>query len=213
MLKALAALVVAVLLAALALELAALAGAWSLHRDGHFGAEIRWLERFQPLLPWDRGVEPQLEKLYRDRVERALLGGRLNDAVVAMQAVRARIAAQGRKPDQRLMALGIETYTRVADYVERRGQLSRAADWDDTLFVFAIRAEQTNYRYAALAAFIESLDLRKRDGQPCAALARVEWAVRGLGGDIPGFQRSVEQDLRLQCDQQRRARSRSRSRR
>ncbi len=203
--KPLAALVVAALVLALGLELVAVGGAWFLHRDGRFDDEIRWLERMQPLLPWDQAVVPQLDKLYRDRAERALQAGQLNDAVVAIRQARARIARRGGKPDERLMALGIETYTRSADYVERLGGLSRAADWDDTLFVFAVRAEQPNHRYAAVAAFLEGLDLRRRDGSPCAALARVEWAARGLGGEIPGVQPDVTKDLELECAQQRRA--------
>jgi hypothetical protein len=76
-----------------------------------------------------------------------------------------------------------------------------AADWNDSLFVFAIRAADERHRLSAAAAFIEGLDLRARAGQPCAAVARIEWAKRGLHGEVPGLQASVEEDLRKQCGQ------------
>jgi hypothetical protein len=79
-----------------------------------------------------------------------------------------------------------------------------AADWDDSLFVFAVRAPQPHHRFAAVAAFVEGLDLRSRAGDPCAALDHVEWAKKGLGGQIPGFQPSVEEDLQIQCPRSRR---------
>ena len=52
-------------------------------------------------------------------------------------------------------------------------------------------------------AFQEALDLRVRNGEPCQALARIQWAKRGLGGQIPGFQPSIEEDLQIQCRQSR----------
>ena len=56
----------------------------------------------------------------------------------------------------------------------------------------------------ALPRFMEGLDLRVRDGKPCAALSRVQWAKRGLGGVIPGVGMNLEEDLTMQCAQQRR---------
>ena len=55
-----------------------------------------------------------------------------------------------------------------------------------------------------IAAFMEGLDLRVRDGKPCEALARVEWARRGLGGEIPGLDPAVGQSLVMRCDESRR---------
>src|SRR6266496_1925253 len=64
---------------------------------------------------------------------------------------------------------------------------------------------ETYTRAAATAAFMEGLDLRVRDGKPCEALARVEWARRGLGGEIPGLDPAVGQSLVMRCDESRRA--------
>ncbi len=71
------------------------------------------------------------------------------------------------------------------------------------LFVLAIRSPAPHQRYMALAGFMEGLDLRVRDGKPCAALARVQWAKRGLGGVVPGMGTNVGEDLAMQCAQQR----------
>ena len=54
-------------------------------------------------------------------------------------------------------------------------------------------------RHAAMAAFNEGLNLRVKDGKPCAALARVRWAKKGLGGVVPGLDDSVEQELVNRC--------------
>jgi hypothetical protein len=196
---AVAALVVAVLL-----QLVTVAGASYFHRQQRYDDEIAWLEGLQPVLVWERGIDRELDKRYRERLAAELQSGRLDRAVHAFRQARARTQALGGKPDRELTALGIETLTRSADRIERHGRLSAAADWDDSLFVFAIRADEPHHRYAALAAFMECLDLRVRDGQPCAALARVEWAKRGLGGEVPGLQAGVEDDLRVQCEQARR---------
>lgn len=200
MMRVLVVLVAAVLIGALLVEAAAMVGAWSLHRSGRYDEEIRWLETLQPALAWDPGLERQIERLYRERIRRELDRNRIDRAVHALRLARRRALERGiAKPDRDLVALGIETFTRAADRVEAHGRLATAADWDDSLFVFAVRAEQPHHRYAAVAAFVEGLDLRIRDGKPCAALARVQWAKRGLGGEIPGFQPSVEEDLQVQC--------------
>jgi hypothetical protein len=101
--------------------------------------------------------------------------------------------------DDELVSLGVEVCTRAADRLERNGRLSAAADWNDSLFVLAVRAGDERMRIAAVAAFVEGLDLRTRDGQPCAAVARVEWARRGLGGEIPGFSQAMQSDLEARC--------------
>ena len=195
---------IGILLLALLLQGIATAGAWILHRDQRYEDEIVWLERIGPFLPWERGLDGQLDELRRETVRRELVAGRLDGAVKALRQARAGLKARGVKPDREMTAIGIETFTRAADHVERLGRLSVAADWDDSLFVFAIRADEPQHRYAALAAFVEGLDLRVRDGKPCAALARVEWAKKGLGGVIPGLQESIEEDLAVQCTQSRR---------
>ncbi len=204
--KGLIVLVVGLLAAALLVEAAAMGGAWWLHGQGRYDEEIQWLETLQPVLAWDEALDAQIGKLYRDRVRRELDADRVDRAVRALRFARARARARAVKLDRELMALGIETFTRAADRMEARGLLSAAAAWDDSLFVLAIRAPEPHHRYAALAAFMEGLDLRVREGNPCAALSRVEWARRGLGGEIPGFQASVEEDLQNQCRQSRRGR-------
>lgn len=191
--------VLAVVVALLLFEAGVLVYAWSLHRAGNYEAEIRWLESTRRWLPWESGMDAQLAKLYRERVRHELDSGRLDGAVRAFREARRRQTRDGHGIDRELMALGIECYTRAADHVERLGRLSQAADWDDSLFVLAVRAAEPHHRYAAAAAFMEGTDLRVRDGQPCAALARVEWARRGLGGEIPGVAPDLETDLRTQC--------------
>ena len=128
---------------------------------------------------------------------------RIDKAVVSLRQARARVGHSGEALDPDLMALGIETFTRAADRMEARGLLAVAAAWDESLFVMAVRAPTPHHRYAALAAFQEALDLRLRNGEPCQALARIQWAKRGLGGQIPGFQPSIEEDLQIQCRQSR----------
>lgn len=189
----------AIVVALLLFEAGVLVYAWSLHRAGRYEAEIRWLESTRRFLPWETGMNAQLAKLYRERVRHELDNGRLDSAVRAFREARRRQLQAGRGIDRELMALGIECYTRAADHVEGLGRLSQAADWDDSLFVLAVRAAEPHHRYAAAAAFMEGADLRVRDGQPCAALTRVEWAKRGLGGEIPGVPPQLENDLRTQC--------------
>jgi len=181
-------------------EIGVLVHAWSLHRKGQWEDEISWLETMQPWLPWERGVDSQLDRLYRERVRRDLDSGQLAPAVQSFRLARTRAMERKRPLDRELMALGIECYTQAADHVEKLGQLSAAADWDDSLFVLAVRGPEPHHRFAASAAFMESLDLRVRDGKPCAALARIEWAKKGLGGEVPGLPAEAESDLKAQCD-------------
>jgi len=192
-------LIVVVLGVAVLVEAAAIGGAWWLHGQKRYVDEIRWLESVQPLLRWDEALDGQIGRLYRERVRRELDADRVDLAARALRLARARDRARDVAHHRDLMALGIEVFTRAADRLEAHGRLSAAADWDDSLFVFAVRAGEPHHRYAAAAAFMEGLDLRMRDGLPCAALARVEWARKGLGGEIPSFQRSVEEDLQIQC--------------
>jgi len=197
--------VLIVVVALMLFEIGVLVHAWSLHRKAQWEDEISWLETMQPWLPWERGVDSQLDRLYRERVRRELESGQLAPAVQAFRAARTRAMQEKRPLDRELMALGIECYTQAADHVEKLGQLSAAADWDDSLFVLAVRGPEPHHRFAASTAFIESLDLRVRDGKPCAALARLEWAKKGLGGEVPGLPPNAESDLQAQCNTANRA--------
>ena len=122
-----------------------------------------------------------------------------------MRRARARLRARGERPDVGLVDIGLETYTRAADRMQRHGRLSLAADWNDTLFVFAVRDQDPRHRAAAAAAFVEGLGLRVKDGKPCEALARVAWARRGLGGEIPDVDPAIERSLAARCQEQTRA--------
>ncbi|HTO91559.1 MAG TPA: hypothetical protein VMJ70_10550 [Candidatus Sulfotelmatobacter sp.] len=187
-----------------ALEITALAGAWSLHHAGRFDDEIAWLEGWEPVRFWEPGRHAVIDQRYLDRVHAELLAGRLDRAAVDARLARARFRSRGRASDPQLLALGVEVCTRAADRLERNGSLSAAADWNDSLFVLAVRAGEPRMRNAAVAAFTEGLDLRVRDGKPCDALSRVLWAEHGLGGEIPGFSPQTRAELESRC-----ARSRS----
>jgi len=189
--KGLAIVVIVALSIGVLIEATAIGGAWWLHRQGRIDDEIRWLEAFQPVMKWDRALDGQIDRLFQERVRRELDADRLDRAVHDLRLARARTRSRGLKPDADLTSLGIETFTRAADRMEARGRLDLASDWDDSLFVFAVRARQPHHRFAAVAAFVEGLDLRVRAGDPCGALDRVLWARRGLGGEIPGFQPSA----------------------
>lgn len=191
----------------LLIEAAVFGGAWMLHRNGDLAGEIRWLEAYAPVMGWERGLEPLIAQRYRERVQRALGEDRMDRAVTSFRAARAQCRSRGIALDQELIALGIETFGRASNRMEARGLLSQAADWDDSVFVLAVRAKAPHQRYAALAALRESLDLRSRDGRPCDALGRVQWAKRGLGGAVPGLADNVEEDLMIQCEQSRRGRT------
>jgi hypothetical protein len=197
-------LVVVVALAAIALlaEGVAFGGAWFLHSRGQYDDEIAWLDALQPVMRWEAGIERTLARRNRERVERALQVDRIDRAVHMFRIARARHA--DRITDPELVTLGLETFHRAADRLVKHGRLSEAADWEDSMFVLGIRSPDPPQRYAALAGFMEGLDLRVRDGQPCAALARVQWAKRGLGGSVPGMANNVEEDLTVQCAQARR---------
>jgi len=171
------------------------------------GTSNRWCEPWTCATPQELQARlDQIDRLYRERVRRDLDSDRLDRAVHDLRLARARTMSKGVKAGPDLVSLGIETFTRAADRLEAHGRLGMAADWDDSLFVFAVRAEQPHHRFAAVAAFVEGLDLRVREGNPCEALARVTWAKRGLGGVIPGFQPSLEEDLVGQCRDSRRNR-------
>jgi len=188
--------------AALAIAwLAAPAGAWWYHRQSRFAEEIAWLESLQPLLPLGASLDGTLDRLHRGQVERELRAGRVDRAVQAMRLARRRLRREGAPRDERLIELGLETYTRAADRVRAHGRLSLAADWLDTLFVFAVGDRSEKIRSQASASFLEALELRVQDRQPCAALARWRWAERGLRGAIPDVSPVVGQELERRCAQ------------
>ena len=186
------------------IEVTVLAGAWSMHREARFDQEIGWLETWEPLRVWEPGRHKVIDSRYLERVRGELMAGRLDKAVAAARLARQRFRAQGHGGDPELLTLGVEVCTRAADRLERNGRLAAAADWNDSLFVLAVRASEPRMRNAAVAAFMEGLDLRVRAGQSCAALARVQWARRGLGGEIPGFSPRTELELEQRCDRERR---------
>jgi hypothetical protein len=179
-------------------------GAWLLHRRGLYDDELRWLEGLQPVMRWERGVTRLIARREHERIERAMADDRIDRAVHLFRDARTRARSSGLAIDEGLTELGIEVYRRASDRMARHGRLSEAADWCDSTLVLAIRAPLPEHRYAALAGFMEGLDLRVRDGKPCAALARVQWAKRGLGGIVPGLAANVEEDLTMQCIRQRR---------
>jgi hypothetical protein len=196
--------VLAVALAIGLVEAVSLGGQIALRMRGATADEIRWMERLEPLRVWDPGRHARIDAHYREWVEGELRAGRIDQAVLAMRKARTRLRARGERPAEALVGIGIETYTRAADRMQRHGRLSLAADWNDTLFVFAVRDPEPRNRAAASAAFLEGLGLRVKDGKPCDALARVSWAKRGLGGEIPHLDPAVEASLTSRCEEQQR---------
>lgn len=204
--KPLLLLVAAVAIAMLLAWCAAPAGAWWYHRQNRFAEEIAWLENMQSFQPFSASLDGTITKRRREQVERELRGGRVDRAVAEMRGLRRHMRRPGVRRDAQVMELGIETYTRASDRVQQHRRLSAAADWLDTLFVFAIRDPSEDIRTAASAAFLEGLDLRVQDKQSCAALARWVWAERGLGGTVPDVSPEVKQELEERCARERRGR-------
>jgi len=196
---------VAILVGVALVEAVSLGGQIGLRMSGRLEDEIRWMEGLEPVRVWDPGRHGRIGRRYRDWVERELRAGRVDHAVRVMRRARVRARARGARLETGLVQLGLETYTRAADRMERHGRLSLAADWNDTLFVFAVRDPEPRHRAAAAAAFVEGLGLRVRDGRPCEALSRVTWAKRGLGGEIPDLDPAIEASLIARCEAQRSA--------
>lgn len=194
----------AVLVAVGLVEAVSLGGQLGLRMRGTTADEIRWMEGLEPVRVWDPGRHARIDARYREWVAGELRGGRIDQAVLAMRGARARAHARGERPGEALVEIGLEAYTRAADRLQRHGRLSLAADWNDTLFAFAVRDPDPRHRAAASAAFLEGLGLRVKDGKPCDALARVAWAKRGLGGEIPALDASVEASLASRCEEHQR---------
>jgi len=183
-------------------EAMSLGGQMAFRMRGATADEIGWMEGLEPLRVWDAGRHARIDARYREWAESELRAGRVDQAVKVMRRARARLRARGERPDVALVDIGLETYTRAADRMQRHGRLSLAADWNDTLFVFAVRDQDPRHRAAAAAAFVEGLGLRVKDGKPCEALARVAWARRGLGGEIPDVDPAIERSLAARCQEQ-----------
>jgi len=196
--------VLSVLVAVALVEAVNLGGQMTLRARGATGDEVRWMEGLEPVRVWDPGRHARIDARYREWAERELRAGRIDQAVQVMRRARARVRARGARPEPGLVEIGLETYTRAADRMQQHGRLSLAADWNDTLFAFAVRDPEPRHRAAAVAAFLEGLGLRVRDGKPCDALARVAWAKRGLGGEIPDLDPAIEASLASRCDEQQR---------
>lgn len=185
-------------------EVVSIGGQIALRMRGASADEIHWMEGLEPVRVWDPGRHARIDARCRDWVEAELRAGRIDQAVIAMRKARSRARARGERPGDALVEIGLETYTRAADRMERHGRLSQAADWNDTLFAFAVRDPEPRHRAAAAAAFVEGLGLRVKDGKPCEALARVSWAKRGLGGEVPNLAPAVEASLASRCEEQQR---------
>ena len=183
-------------------EAMSLGGQMAFRMRGATADEIGWMEGLEPLRVWDAGRHARIDARYREWAESELRAGRVDQAVKVMRRARARLRARGERPAVALVDIGLETYTRAADRMQRHGRLSLAADWNDTLFVFAVRDQDPRHRAAAAAAFVEGLGLRVKDGKPCEALARVAWARRGLGGEIPDVDPAIERSLAARCKEQ-----------
>ena len=165
-------------------EAMSLGGQMAFRMRGATADEIGWMEGLEPLRVWDAGRHARIDARYREWAESELRAGRVDQAVKVMRRARARLRARGERPDVALVDIGLETYTRAADRMQRHGRLALAADWNDTLF---------------------GLGLRVKDGKPCEALARVAWARRGLGGEIPDVDPAIERSLAARCQEQTRA--------
>jgi len=194
----------AVLVAVALVEAVSLGGQIMLRMRGAIGDEIRWAEGMEPVRVWDPGRHARIDARYREWAGSELRADRIDQAVQVVRRARARFRARGERPAPGLVEIGLETYTRAADRLQRHGRLTLAADWNDTLFVFAVRDPEPRHRAAAVAAFLEGLGLRVRDGRPCDALSRVTWAKRGLGGEIPDLDPAVEASLASRCEEQQR---------
>ncbi len=194
-----------VLLGAAALLAAAVPVGSIAFARGGAAAQIAWIESLRQWLPWGALYDGDLDALYRRRVEDEIRAGRLDQAVVAMRTARLRERRLARPHDSKLVDLGLEAYARATERLERGGRLAAAADWCDTLFVFAVREPDAHAREEAVVAFLRGLDLRVRAGDPCGAASRIEWAKRGLGGEVPGLDARTEEDVLNRCAKSRRS--------
>lgn len=193
--------------AVLFLEPWAIGRARALENEGTIDQEIAFLREAEGMMPWAGGVAGRLDDALLRRVEQGLQADRLDVAARGFREAWPRLKARGKAQDERVMTLAVTTFARGSERLRRQGRFDLAADYNDSLFVYAVRAPDPIHRHAALQAFTEGLNLRVQAGNPCAALARVEWAKRGLGV-VPGMDPSIEHSLEAQCARQRRLESR-----
>lgn len=170
-----------------------------LDRQGNFAEEIALLREAERMVPWGSRIPERLDDALLRQAEQGLQSDRLDVAARGFREAWPRMKSRGKAQDSRVMSLAVTTFARGAERLRRQGHLSLAADFDDSLFVYAVRAPDPLHRAAALRAFTEGLNLRVQDGKPCAALSRLQWARSGLGGVIPGFDPSIEQELMERC--------------
>ena len=191
--------IVASLAAVFLLEPFVLNSASGLERDGNVDREVKLLTDAERFVPWSGNIKQRLDDALLRRTEQALQADRLDVAAQAWRDAWARARARGFAEEERVMQAGVTVYARSAQRLRDHGELELAADWNDSLFVFAVRAPDEMHREAALAAFVEGLAYRAEAGNACAAVGRIEWARNGLGGEIPGFDPAIEQDMRAAC--------------
>jgi hypothetical protein len=194
--------------AMLFLEPWAIGRAKALEGEGKSDEEITFLREAETMMPWSGGVAGRLDDALLRRIEQGLQADRLDVAARGFREAWPRMKARGKAQDERVLTLAVTTFARGSDRLRRQGRLDLAADFNDSLFAYAVRAPDPIHRHAALQAFTEGLNLRVQAGNPCAALARVEWAKRGLGGVVPGMDPSIEHSLEAQCARQRRLEAR-----
>lgn len=175
-----------------------------LEREGKVAEEIAMLREAERLVPWAGGIGDRLDDALLRQAENALQADRLDLAARGFREAWPRMKARGKAQNERVLTLAVTTFARASERLRRQGELGLAADYNDSLFAYAVRAPDALHRHAALQAFTEGLNLRVQDGKPCAALARVEWAKRGLGGVVPGLDPSIEHSLAAQCARARR---------
>lgn len=195
--------VVAALAAVFLLEPFVLNAASGLESDGKSDQEVALLQDAEKYVPWSGRIKSRLDDALLRRTENALQADRLDQAAKAWRHAWARARARGHAGEKRVMNAGVTVYARSAQRLYEHGELELAADWNDSLFVLAVRAPIEEHREAALLAFVEGLDYRVEAGKPCAALARVQWAEKALGGLIPGFDEAIEVELDADCRKQR----------
>jgi hypothetical protein len=185
--------------AVLLLEPYVMGRAMALDRAGKTDEEIALLREAERMIPWGRALGDRLDDALLRKAEQGLQSDRLDLAARGFREAWPRMRARGKAQSDRVMTLAVTTFARSADRLRKQGKLDLAADYNDSLFVYAVRAPDPEHRAAALAAFTEGLNLRVQNGKPCAALARVRWAERGLGGLVPGLDPSVGRQLANLC--------------
>ena len=200
-------------------EAMSLGGQMVFRMRGATADEIGWMEGLEPLRVWDAGRHARIDARYREWAESELRAGRVDQAVKVMRRARARLRARGERPDVALVDIGLETYTRAADRMQRHGRLSLAADWKakamesirTTLTTTPLRLHRTEATISS--ATPPAREGRAGWGEYSSGREEVEvmrrgdsaWARRGLGGEIPDVDPAIERSLAARCQEQTRA--------